>query len=90
MDLSHSVEAFIDFYPFLSIFIPFHRGHKGSLELLKRSETDALFMPNQILKRFVKKYKDFHQKFPVEKYFRRGQNIFSRSKFSKKFPKENQ
>ena len=57
------MEAFIDFYPFLSIFIPFHRGHKGSLELLKRSETDALFMPNQIVKRFIKKYIDFHQKF---------------------------
>ena len=24
---------------------------------------DALFMPNEILKRFIKKYMDFHQKF---------------------------
>ena len=34
------------------------------------SITDAtLFMSNQILKRFIKKYIDFHQKFLVEKYF---------------------
>ena len=56
------------------------------LELLKRSETDAFFLPNQILKIFVKNFKDFHQKFPVEKYFRRGQKYFFEVE---NFPKEN-
>ena len=30
---------------------------------------DTLFMPNQILKRFIKNFIDFHKKFPDEKYF---------------------
>ena len=33
---------------------------------------------------------DFHQKFPVEKYFCRGQKYFSGSEISENFPKGNQ
>ena len=57
------------------------------LELLKRSETDALFLPNQILKRFVKKYKDFHQKFPVEKLFLSRSKYFFEVENFRKFSK---
>ena len=42
------------------------------LELRNRSETDALFMSNQILKRFSKKT---HQKLPFEKLFFRCQEF---------------
>ena len=42
---------------------------KTPLEFASSFLDDTLFMSNQILKRFVKKIIDFHQKFPVEKYF---------------------
>ena len=50
--------------------------HTLPLELPNHSETDALLLPNQILKRFVKKYLDSHQKFPVEKIFLSRSKIF--------------
>jgi len=50
------------------------------LELLNRSEIDALFMPNQILKRFYFEILDFHKKLPIEKiFFRRGE-LFQKSR----------
>ena len=38
------------------------RGSRPGIAVLDVLD-DALFMPNQTLKRFVKKYIDFHQKF---------------------------
>ena len=49
--------------------------HILPLELPNRSETDVLLLPNQIMRRFIKKYMDFHQKFPVENIFVEDKNI---------------
>ena len=46
---------------------------------------ETLFMPNEILKRFVKKYIDFHQKFAKIEHFKVGHSKkllnFQNSKF---------
>ena len=49
-------------------------------------ENSTLFMPNQIIKRLFFENLDFHQKFPVEKYFLDVKNFdHDFRKFSSKF-----